>query len=312
MNDRLTAYAIAGRGEVHAETAVKLLVDLLRLGTPEPAYSTVYRPEKYERTSALAAVLGRLETKQRIGIDGAVPVDDVVEQLAARRENGDDVALIMLMPDSYPAEETEMVRRARAAGVRVLDLGGALDDVVLPDDAEEVPDEEPAGEAPDGDVLILTPELRRRLELGAMVEGAIRYITREEVAAQVAEYFAAAPDLPGAPAAAAAVQAEEVPDIGEEEGKPPFTGGTRVPAAANGAGRGASAKFRSAPAGGSAAEETVTYFRDTVSGMHRLAHTPNGRKRRQAPNEEEVELSMARQDSLVRAGMIMDPKDARK
>lgn len=323
LRGALTSYAIVGTGETEPATAVSLLVDHLGLNLPEPTYSKFYCPEEVGRRSALRKILDRLETPRYLGVYGATPVDDPVATLLGRRETGERVALIALLADDPPEAEILLIHQARDKGIQVLDLANALDDLLLPGEEEATGDPGSSeAEAPEDESA---PQEDTYPGHAATLVNLVRLMVREEIAA-----FFDVPPAPGnqvAPAADSQVPpaasgrararkmadelgtalveaAQEVSDIKAEEGdtSEPTLNGTPRPAAP---------KFRAEPGTRAGDGDTVAYYRNSA-GEYRLAQSETGRTLRIKPDEHRVELTLAEQDSYVKAGKIKDPKDSRK
>lgn len=98
------------------------------------------------RLVGLHRVVAWLESE--VGKEGTIPVSDLVAALVARRdggvafegadeyEGGDDVALVMVYDPAVEAD-VELAKLAHAAGIRVIDLTHAADDIVFEDEPED-------------------------------------------------------------------------------------------------------------------------------------------------------------------------------
>lgn len=143
------SYAFAGSGDVDTGNASALLDDFL-----PRALGALYRPERVPRTQkALSGVIDWLEGPEVLGENGTVASDDLIASLLERREQGDDVALIVIWPEEPSEDEIALVTTAREQDIRVLSLGDAIDDLLWEPPAPE-PDEPPAEETitPGGDI----------------------------------------------------------------------------------------------------------------------------------------------------------------
>lgn len=144
-----TAYA--GHGNT-TEANVKAMLDQFL----PPALGLVFIPERVPRMQAgLKTTITWLEGE--VGKNGTIPVPDLVEALLNRndpkvieedkdREGPDDLALVMLF-DGENEEDVALAKRAFEAGIRVVDLAAAGDDLLL-DDADITFEEVPAEEEP--------------------------------------------------------------------------------------------------------------------------------------------------------------------
>lgn len=140
-----TAYA--GSSKLDKELAAHNLDQLLpdNLGM-------VYIPEGEIPRRKFPGLTGVVEwlTKE-VGTEGTIPVPDLIEALLSRKEyeedgktKHDDIVLVMLF-DPETEEDVELARAAHEAGIKVVDLCSAGDDVLL-DDAVVTFEEEPADE----------------------------------------------------------------------------------------------------------------------------------------------------------------------
>ena len=147
MPNRFTT-AYAGSGTITPENA-KFHLDQFLPEDPEPGVSAlglVLVPERVARRQAgLKHVIAWLDGE--LGKDNVARAGDLVEALLARREyeeNGetytDDLVLVMLYdPDSE--EDVTLAQRAHDAGIRVVNLCAAADDLLL-ENTELFPAEE--------------------------------------------------------------------------------------------------------------------------------------------------------------------------
>ena len=129
-----TAYA--GHGTITPENAAGLLNEFLPDDAADgtPGLGLVIIPQRVTRRQAgLKHAIAWLETE--LGPDSTIPTDDIVTALVARRdEEGDDLALVMAY-DPDVKEDSDLAVAAHEAGIRVVDLCAANDDLLL-DDAE--------------------------------------------------------------------------------------------------------------------------------------------------------------------------------
>ncbi len=145
MPNRLTT-AYAGSGNITADNA-KLHLDQF---LPD-ALGLVFIPDHVARKqSGLKHVIAWLEGE--LGSDATIPSDDLVQALLDRAEYDedgetfhDDLALVMLF-DRNNEDDVELAQRAHEAGIRVVDLCAAHDDL-LPDLFAEEPEETAPTEA---------------------------------------------------------------------------------------------------------------------------------------------------------------------
>jgi len=138
-----TAYA--GHGDTTAEN-IKAVLDVF---LPDNL-GMVYIPARVPRFQAgLKKVVSWLESE--VGKDGTIPVPDLIEALLQRNrelsdegKDVDDLVLVMLF-DGEKEEDVALAQAAHEAGIRVVDLCAAGDDLLL-DDADITFEEEPAPE----------------------------------------------------------------------------------------------------------------------------------------------------------------------
>jgi hypothetical protein len=140
MNDTTyTSYGIWGSGKVDPGNADALLRDFIA-----EDLGTVYRPTRVPRShSGLKTVIDWFEDEELLGPGGldSNATDDMLGDLMANHKvDGDDTVLIALWPGEPTAEDTEYVRAFLEAGVRVVDLCQALDDLtdITPAEAKDV------------------------------------------------------------------------------------------------------------------------------------------------------------------------------
>jgi hypothetical protein len=128
-----TSVALWGTGETDTRSASALLEDFLpkKLGS-------VLRPESTGRGS-LRSVINWLEGDDQLGENGTVSSVDLVRDLLALRDTeGDDIIFIALWPGSPAKADIALAESAVSAGIRVLDLCAALDELVITDEMREV------------------------------------------------------------------------------------------------------------------------------------------------------------------------------
>ena len=157
MTNALTT-AYAGHGDT-AEANIGAVLDNFL----PPKLGMVYVPARVPRIqTGLKKVVTWLETE--VGKEGTIPVPDLIEamldrntELTDKGEDPDDLVLVMVYDPEWTnsegvAEDVELAKAAIDAGIRVVDLAKAGDDVLLNDAEvtfaeEEVPAEpEPAAE----------------------------------------------------------------------------------------------------------------------------------------------------------------------
>lgn len=141
---RPSSFAFGGTGDAHPENFTPLL-DAFLPEDPEPGVSgigAVYRPVRVPRAnSGLGKVVTWLETE--LGKRNVQASDDLIGSLLHRREQGDDVTLVMVWHEEPDDDDQKIVLAARENDIRVVDLNGALDDLTW----EPEQPEEPATEA---------------------------------------------------------------------------------------------------------------------------------------------------------------------
>ena len=141
---RPSSFAFSGSGDAESENFIPLLDSNLP-EDPEPGVSgigAVYRPTRVPRAnSGLGKVVTWLEGE--LGKRNVQASDDLVASLLHRREEGDDVTLVMVWPEEPDDDEQKLVLFARAHDIRVVDLNGAFDDLQWEPEQPEV-QEDPA------------------------------------------------------------------------------------------------------------------------------------------------------------------------
>lgn len=146
-----TAYA--GSGDTTPENIAAML-DVFLPGN----LGMVYVPARVPRYQAgLKKALAWLEGE--VGQAGTIPVPDLIEamlqrnkDLAAEDKPADDLVLVMLF-DPEKDEDLTLARAAIEAGIRVVDLCAAGDDLALDDAVITFQDEEDAAQEAAGDAL---------------------------------------------------------------------------------------------------------------------------------------------------------------
>lgn len=132
MEETYTSVALWGTGETDPRAASALLNDYLpdKLGS-------VLRPESVGRGS-LRHVINWFEGDDQLGEDGTISSSDLVRDLLeVRDQEGDATTLIVLWPANPTQEDIAFAESAMAAGIEVLDLCGALDELVITDEMRE-------------------------------------------------------------------------------------------------------------------------------------------------------------------------------
>jgi hypothetical protein len=130
-----TSYGIWGSGKVDPGNADALLRDFIA-----EDLGAVYRPERVPRGS-LKTVVDWFEDPELLGPGKTEPSNDILASLThSARVDEDDIVLIALWPGEPTVEDTEYVRAFIDAGVRVVDLCQALDDLtdITPAEAKDV------------------------------------------------------------------------------------------------------------------------------------------------------------------------------
>lgn len=128
-----TAYA--GSGKLDKELAAHNLDQLLpdNLGM-------VYIPEGEIPRRKFPGLSGVVEwlTKE-VGTEGTIPVPDLIEALIKRREAEEDDVALVLVHDPDSESDVALARAAHEAGIRVIDLTKAGNDMLFEDEPEEAP-----------------------------------------------------------------------------------------------------------------------------------------------------------------------------
>jgi hypothetical protein len=131
-----------GSGKVPPATATALLNKDL----PQNLGAVIRPAEITRKMATLSAVVDWLEAE--VGPDGVLPSGDLVADLLARQMEGDEIALIAILPDEPTETELATLKDARENDIRVKDLAKALDDVdwdvLFPPEPEPEVTEEPA------------------------------------------------------------------------------------------------------------------------------------------------------------------------
>lgn len=140
----LLSTAYAGTADINEENLDALLNQIL----PDGPLGMIYIPDEIPRRAfpGLTKVVGWLE--REVGKEGTIPVKNLVEallernsKLAAEGEDEDELVLVMVY---NPASglDNNLVKEAHAAGIKVLDLAAAGDEIV-PEEPEPPADEQP-------------------------------------------------------------------------------------------------------------------------------------------------------------------------
>lgn len=130
--------ALWGTGEVDPRAASALLNDFLpdKLGS-------VLRPESVGRGS-LRHVVNWFEGDDQLGENGTIGSVQLHSDLVGLRDaEGDDITLIVLWPEAPTQEDIAFVEEFQASGVRVLDLCGALDELLITQEMRETANPQP-------------------------------------------------------------------------------------------------------------------------------------------------------------------------
>lgn len=295
------SYAFAGTGEVDEGNASALLDDFL----PQ-VLGAVYRPTRVPRSNkSLSAVINWLESPDVLDAKGTVPSDDLIADLLARRETGDDVALVVIWPAEPSEDELTLAKAAFENGIPVKNLAAALDDLLQDEVFPPPPPAESEPEAPAAESLAPTGDIQEDIaraitgfdgvatQLAQNFTQSLELLVRRVVRDELAKATAAAE--PAAPAKAPAAKSR---GRGRAAAKAP----ARTAAADeidNGGGP-ATPKFEDGGQSGSdGAEERVAYYVNQ-DGKYRRAKT------RPRNGETRVELSLTEIDKLVQDGMITD------
>jgi hypothetical protein len=294
------SYAFAGTGEVDEGNAAALLDDFL----PQ-TLGAVYRPTRVPRSNKpLSGVINWLESDDILGPKGTVPSDNLIADLLSRRNEGDEIALVVIWPAEPGEDELALAKEAFENDIPVRNLAAALDDLlkdaVFPPPPPAEPEPETPAEAsiaPTGDIQ---EDIARALtafdgvatqlaqNLTETLDLLVRRIVRDELAKVTAA--AAAPPAPAT--------TEKPAPAKRSRSRAP----ARTAAAAeidNGSGP-ATPKFQDGGQSGSeGADEKVAYYVNQ-DGKYRRAKT------RPRNGETRVELSLTEIDKLVQDGMITD------
>jgi len=140
MADQLFTTAYAGSAEVSAENVAAILDQLLpsNLGM-------VYIPDLPKRVPAgqpkqagLREAIAWL-TKE-VGVDGTIPVADPIDALLERKKTHDDEIVLVMAFDPDVEADVELANAAHDAGIRVVNLAAAGDDLVFEDEVTEPDD----------------------------------------------------------------------------------------------------------------------------------------------------------------------------
>lgn len=146
----LLTTAYAGSADLKDENVDALLNQLL----PDGPLGMVYIPETIVKRNqpGLYKVINWLQHNENgVGVEGTIPVGNLVAALVERNEqlknDGEDQDELVLVIAFDPASglDNGLVKDAHAAGIRVIDLAQAGDDIVPEDEA---PAEEPAADEP--------------------------------------------------------------------------------------------------------------------------------------------------------------------
>jgi hypothetical protein len=170
-----TSYGIWGSGKVDSGNADALLRDFIA-----EDLGTVYRPVRVPRShSGLKTVIDWFEDDELLGPGGldSNATDDILGDLKGNRTvDGDDIILIALWPEAPTQEDSDYVREFIEAGIRVVDLCQALDDLtditpaedknVTPSngDPEDQANDKPAKKARSGRKLSDSKSLKENID----------------------------------------------------------------------------------------------------------------------------------------------------
>lgn len=223
---RPSSFAFGGTGDAHPENFTPLL-DAFLPEDPEPGVSgigAVYRPTRVPRASyGLGKVVTWLETE--LGKRNVQASDDLIGSLLHRREQGDDVTLVMVWPDEPDDDDQKLVLHARDYDIRVVDLNGALDDLTW----EPEQPEEPATEAEAVEVFAAVALAKMSELVPDDVVDAFLVASRAFITAIAVEVYE---QRSGAVPSTAQAIAERLPDdvaSPKDESHPPFDGPYKDP-----------------------------------------------------------------------------------
>jgi hypothetical protein len=223
-----TSYAFWGTGKAEIENIGPLLDS--ELPRPPHHIGGVFRPDRVPRhMTGLSATVGWLEEELRdpeTQESGLSASTDLIADLLARREAGDEVKLIVVWPEEPTTEEIEFVLNAHEQGIRVMSLGDALNDLDFtpyePTPQEEAAEEEAAA-TEDVAAAVVEKILGDNDSADALLLALRRYITDVATEVYLSLQGSAADAKPlehyavSAPPRAAA--------NGETQDDPPFDGG---------------------------------------------------------------------------------------
>lgn len=145
----LLSTAYAGTADIKEENLDALLNQIL----PDGPLGMIYIPDEIPRRGfpGLTKVVSWLE--REVGKEGTIPVKNLVAallernaKLAAEGEDEDDLVLVLVRNPASGLDDA-LIKEAHEAGIRVLDLSAAGDEIVPEPEVPEEP-EPPAAEEP--------------------------------------------------------------------------------------------------------------------------------------------------------------------
>jgi len=146
----LLSTAYAGSADISPENADALLNQIL----PDGPLGMVYIPEAIQKRAqpGLVKVVHWLQHDENgVGVEGTIPVGNLVEALLERNEKlaaddqEPDELVLALLYDPASGLDVSLAKEAHAAGIRVINLAAAGDDLVP---EGEAPEDEPADTPP--------------------------------------------------------------------------------------------------------------------------------------------------------------------
>jgi hypothetical protein len=166
----LTTYALWGSGILDPRNAEALLEPFV----PHPdEIGFIYRPDRIPRDQAgLRTAVDWFDDLASAGNGSTTPSEDLLASLIDAQGMQDDVVLLALWPEAPTREDFAFIRTFEAAGIPVLDLSRALDDLDLSLYTEPDPPKEAKAKAepkkrgakklsdPEEDIVVTGPDYR--------------------------------------------------------------------------------------------------------------------------------------------------------
>lgn len=278
----VASFAFYGSGEVDLENATTLLDEYL----PQ-SIGAALRPARIPRNNKpLSSLVDWLESPDILGENGTIPAADLVAELVKRRdvEHHSRVELLVLWPAEPTEQDKALVTEARAAGIKVVSIGDALDDLLWEPEVEEVaePEDEAVEEVAETvasaeDVESLVNAMGKFF--GQALEPVLRAIARDELRRHLATTTASTAAPVADKASVEAVAAKLSGEKPKADAGPPFD-----------------PPFKSA----GDAEPARTAYWMSEDGNYRKK---TGRRRK---GETEALLTLSEESSLAASGKITD------